>query len=460
VARILVADDDSDLLALVSKQLRGAGHEVEAFDLPGQAEQRIRREPFDLILTDLEMPELSGIDLLRAAKETDPASIVIILTGHATVETAVDAMKLGAFDYLCKPFPVQELLVVIEKGVRQRELVLENRRLKSELREKYHFANLVGNSAPMRDIFRMVERVGPSSTSVLILGESGTGKELIARALHEISPRSHRRFLKVNCSALAETLLESELFGHERGAFTGAVATTRGLFEAAHGGTLLLDEVGDTPPTLQAKLLRVLQEGEIRRVGGTADIEVDVRVITATNRNLKQRIAEGLFRQDLYYRLNVVSLSMPPLRERRDDIPLLVDHFIRKKGGGLEKVPRPAPEAMEIFLGYAWPGNVRELENAIERALVLCEGEAIEPTDLPEEMLNASPSIEGFPPTESQPSSPGKDAASLEEVEKRHICQVLALVDGHREKASKILGITRRTLYEKIKRYGIEDQGL
>lgn len=465
VARILVVDDDSDLLGLVSRQLLAAGYQVETCEHPLEAEQLITRGEFDLLLTDLEMPGLSGIDLLRLVKETDPSLVVILLTGYASIDTAVEAMKLGAFDYLRKPFPPQELLVVIEKGLSQRSLLQENRLLRSELREKYHFRNVIGNSPAIHEVFRLVEKVGPTSSTVLILGESGTGKELIARALHEISPRNHRRYLKINCSALAESLLESELFGHERGAFTGAVTTRQGLFEAAHGGTLFLDEVGDTPPSLQAKLLRVLQESEIRRVGGIEDIKVNVRLIAATNRNLKDLTRQGFFREDLFFRLNVFSLSLPPLRERRDDIPLLVHHFLDKKKEADAPRVQAAPEVMESLYNYDWPGNIRELENAVERALVLCENSWIKLADLPDDIRSQSrrhhlmaPSI--LLPPQSETDPPDRESVlpqTLAELEKEHIRQVLESVGGQRARAAALLGITRRTLYDKIKRWNLED---
>jgi len=464
MARILAVDDDADLLRLVSNYLVSAGHQVAAAEDPVEAERSLATGDWDLLLTDLDMPERSGIDLLRKAKEVDPTLAVVVLTGHATVESAVEAMKAGAFDYLKKPFPAPDLLVVIEKGLRQRELERENRRLRRELREKYHFKNLVGKSPAILEVFRLVERVGPTSSTVLILGKSGTGKELVARALHEVSPRSDRNFVRVNCSAIVETLLESELFGHERGAFTGAVTTKKGLFEVANGGTLFLDEIGDTSACVQAELLRVLQEGEIRHVGGTRDIRVDVRAIAATNQDLKEKISKGLFREDLYYRLNVVSLSLPPLSDRKSDIPLLVDHFIRKKGKHLAKPPRLKPEVMEAFMRYGWPGNVRELENVIERGLVLCDGETIKWSDLPDELRQGEAEV--FSPfvgeevRSSESAEEEDDPLSLDETEKRQIQKVLALVGGHRQKAAEILGITRRTLYQKIKRYGLEERSL
>jgi DNA-binding NtrC family response regulator len=458
MARILAVDDDADLLGLISNYLSAAGHDVESVEDAVKAESLLLNGDYDVLLTDLDMPEKSGMELLRSSKEADPSTPVVMLTGHATVETAVEAMKAGAFDYLKKPFPAPDLLVVVEKGLRQRELERENRRLRQELRDKYHFKNLIGSSPPMQAVFRLVERVGPTSSTALILGESGTGKELVARAIHETSNRSHRRFVKVNCSALVDTLLESELFGHERGAFTGAVTTKKGLFEVANGGTLFLDEVGDTSPALQAKLLRALQEGEIRHVGGTRDIPADVRVITATNQDLKEKIGQGLFREDLFYRLNVVGIALPPLRERREDLPLLIDHIVRKKGKDLRKLPRLSPEVEEALADYSWPGNVRELENVLERGLVLCDGETIELPDLPEEVRDAEPAVSASPTGGGTESEPANDRLlSLEELESRQIEKVLAAVGGHRQKAADILGITRRTLYQKIKRYGLEE---
>ena len=464
MSRILVVDDDVDLLNLVSIPLRSKGFEVDSFEDPLEAEEQIPLADYDLILTDLEMPERSGLDLLKQAKANDPTTCVILLTGHAAVDTAVEAMKLGAFDYLKKPFPNKELLAVIEKGLRQRELELENRRLRSALREKYHFSNLVGNSSVMREVFRMIERAGPTDSTVLVLGESGTGKELVARAIHETSHRSRRRFLKVNCSALADSLLESELFGHVKGAFTGAVTHKRGLFEAANGGTLFLDEVGDTSPPLQAKLLRVLQEGEIRPVGGTEDKQVDVRVIAATNHDLRERISQNLFREDLFFRLNVVSLSLPPLRDRKEDIPLLVRHFLQKKVGEGKEPPTLSREVEEALLEYSWPGNIRELENAIERAIVLSDSHQIDFHDLPTEIIRSrkeslgggrdAGTVENGLEEEVESDAP---LLSLEEMERLQIIRTLKQTHGHREQAAKILGINRRTLYQKIKRYGIRE---
>ena len=459
MAHLLVVDDDTDLLGLITRQLTGVGHQVETAESVERARILLGGGDFDLLLTDLEMPDGTGIDLLKSAREVDPSLVVILLTGHATVDTAVEAMKLGAFDYLRKPFPVQELLVVIEKGISQRELIHENRQLRGQLREKYKFPNLVGNSPAMQTVFRLAEKVGPTSSTVLLLGESGTGKELVARAIHEVSPRGSRRYLKINCSALTETLLESELFGYEKGAFTGAVTTRQGLFEAAHGGTLFLDEVGDTPPSLQAKLLRVLQESEIRRVGGTADIPIDVRILAATNRNLRERVQQGLFREDLFFRLNVVSIALPPLREHREDIPLLVNHLIHKKGEVLGRFPHPSREVMDIFLSYPWPGNVRELENTIERALILCEGDSIETSDLPEELhsLHTTPSHQPTITASGQES--GQEVfLPLEEIERRHVLRVLQAVKGHREEAARILQVSRRTLYNKIQRWKPGDE--
>ena len=457
-----MVDDDVDLLNLVSIPLRSQGFEVDSFDDPLEAEGKIPHRAYDLILTDLEMPERNGLDLLKLAKEVDPSTCVILLTGHAAVDTAVEAMKMGAFDYLKKPFPNKELLAVIEKGLRQRELEQENRRLRSELREKYHFENLVGNAASMQKVFRMIERAGPTDSTVLILGESGTGKELAARAIHETSNRAHRRFLKVNCSALTDSLLESELFGHIKGSFTGAAADKRGLFEAANGGTLFLDEVGDTSPALQAKLLRVLQEGEIRPVGGTEDKSVDVRVIAATNRDLKGRISEELFREDLYFRLNVVSISLPPLRERKDDIPLLIHHFLQKKTAESESIPTLGLEVQDALLNYSWPGNIRELENVIERATVLREAETIELRDLPHEItggVSLQPTLRAKQEGESPALQESTDKIlSLQEMERVQILKALKAAQGHREKAANLLGITRRTLYQKIKRYGIQEE--
>src|SRR5512139_977486 len=384
-ARVLVVDDEPALLRALESLLRKKGHEVVALDSPIQATQRLAQEDFDVALLDIKMPDLSGLELLNAVKNRRPEVEVVMMTGHATVETALAAIKSGAYDYLTKPFEdVEHVARVVARAADRKLLMDRNRQLERELQALEGRHGLVGSSAGMREVGRMIDAVAYSAATVLVTGESGTGKELVARALHQKSPRKSQPFVALNCGALTETLLESELFGHVKGAFTGAQRDQKGLFDAADGGTIFLDEIGDIPLSTQVRLLRVLQEGEVKRVGSTDPIRVDVRVIAATHRDLPRLVKSGRFREDLFYRLNVINIPLPPLRERAEDIPLLAHHFLRRYAERLGKRIRTlSPEAMELLCGYRWPGNVRELENAIERAVVLCRGEAVTATDLP-----------------------------------------------------------------------------
>ncbi|HUK66284.1 MAG TPA: sigma-54 dependent transcriptional regulator [Anaeromyxobacteraceae bacterium] len=386
--RVLIVDDEPVLLKALEALLSKKGHQVTALDSPIQATQRLAQEDFDVALLDVKMPDLSGLELLTAVKHRRPEVEVIMMTGHATVETALAAVKAGAYDYLTKPFDDVELVArAVEKAAERKQLFDRNRALETALREKEGGTpgdGLVGNSGPIRDVVRMVDAVAYSAATVLVQGESGTGKELVARALHAKSPRRGHPFVALNCGALTETLLESELFGHVKGAFTGAQRDQKGLFDAADGGTIFLDEIGDIPPATQVRLLRVLQEGELKRVGSADSIKVDVRVIAATHRDLPKLVKAGKFREDLFYRLNVIAIPLPALRERIEDVPLLAHHFLRRYTERLgKKVKTLSPEAIELLCGYRWPGNVRELENAVERAVVLCRGESISPADLP-----------------------------------------------------------------------------
>ena len=381
---ILVVDDEINYLTVMETLLGDAGYEVltapsaiEAVKIAGAAD-------LDLVLTDMKMPKMTGIELLDKLQRLYPDLPVIIMTAFGTVEKAVSAMKKGAFDYILKPFKNEEILVTIAKALEHRHLILANRLLNQELDKKYGFPNIVGESRVMEDILALVKRVAESRATVLITGESGTGKELIARAIHQCSNRAAKSFISVNCAALTETLLESELFGHERGAFTHAVAMRKGRFELADSGTLFMDEVAEMSQGLQVKLLRVLQEMEFERVGGVRTIKVDVRVVAASNRDLKEEVEAGRFREDLFYRLNVVHLHLPPLRQRQEDIPLLAAHFIKKYvQENLRDKTRITPEALKVLIQYAWPGNVRELENVMERAVILCSNNIISPQDLP-----------------------------------------------------------------------------
>ena len=385
---ILIVDDEKNYLLVLEALLRDAGYEVITCDNASEALEITTSHDLDLVITDMRMPGVDGMEFLVQLRGLQPEIPVIMMTAYATVEKAVEAMKRGAFDYVTKPFKNEELILTIRKALEMHRLKQENRLLSQELQERFKFGNIVGKSKVMRQVYEIIEKVAQTRASVLIIGESGTGKELIARAIHFNSPRSDKPFVSVNCSALPETLLESELFGHERGAFTGAVTRRKGRFELAHNGTLFLDEVGDMSPALQVKLLRVLQEMRFERVGGTATLQVDARLVAASNRDLKREVELGRFREDLYYRLKVVHINVPPLRERRDDIPLLVHHFLRKVAriNGLP-VKNVSHEALKYLYQYDWLGNVRELENVIERAVILCDGDEIRPQDLAEELF-------------------------------------------------------------------------
>ncbi|HID93922.1 MAG TPA: sigma-54-dependent Fis family transcriptional regulator, partial [bacterium (Candidatus Stahlbacteria)] len=382
--RILVVDDEPIVCKSCLKILNDLGYEVETVQSGQEALERVEKEPFDIVIVDLKMPGISGMEVLKTIRETYPDIIVIMITGYSTVETAVEAMKLGAFDYIPKPFTPDELSIRIEKALERKNLLRENRYLRQELQAKYEFGNIIGKSKPMQEIYRIVKKVAPTDSTVLIHGESGTGKELIARAIHHNSPRREKPFIAVDCGALSEDLLESELFGHVKGSFTGAIVNKPGLFEVANGGTFFLDEIGDISLGIQAKLLRVLQEKEFKQVGGIKTIKVNVRLIAATNKNIEKMISEGKFREDLFYRLNIVPIFLPPLRKRKDDIPLLAHHFLTKYNRERNKnIKNISPEAMNLLTEYNWPGNVRELENVIERVIVMTDEDIIRPEHLP-----------------------------------------------------------------------------
>jgi two-component system NtrC family response regulator len=444
--RILVVDDEPTQLELVRGFLRKQGFEVADASSGHAAVARFKQEPFDLVLTDQRMPDLSGLDVLETVRSVSPDTAVVIMTAYGTIETAVSAVKAGAADYLAKPLNLDELLHRIHQIQDRRRLLTENRELRAALAERHRVEGIIGESGPMQEVLSVVRRVAPSDATVLIRGESGTGKELIAKALHYASPRAASALVKVNCAALAESLLEAELFGHEKGAFTGAVTARKGRFELADGGSLFLDEIGDLPSHLQVKLLRVLQEREFERVGSSRPIKVDVRLLAATHRSLETLVREGRFRDDLYYRINVVTIQLPPLRERREDLPLLIDHFLRafadKNGKRIRGLTR---EAREALLRYDYPGNVRELENLIERAVVLTRDDVVGLTDLP---LTLDPQAAG-PET-----GPGLVAA-VEGLERRMIREALARADGIQTRAAELLGIGERVLRYKLKKYGL-----
>jgi two-component system NtrC family response regulator len=452
--RILIVDDEKVQREILEGFLVKQGYEAMAAEDGQKALEKFKSGAFDLVLTDYRMPGMDGIQLLREVRRLQPETIVVIMTAYGTVGTAVAAMKEGAYDYLTKPIDLDELLLLTQRVEREVSLSQENRELKEQLREKFKVDFIVSASRQMEEALNLVGRVSQSSATVLILGESGTGKELIARAIHYSSPRADKPFVKVNCAALPENLLESELFGHEKGAFTGAVARRIGRFEQADQGSIFLDEIGDLSPSLQMKLLRVLQEKEFERLGSNQTIRSDVRVIAATNRNLEEAIQKGTFREDLYYRLNVVTISLPPLRGRKEDIPLLAEHFLKKYNRENKKnVASLSKEARDLVMRYDYPGNVRELENIIERAVVLCRGETLTTQDLPLNLREgkAEAALERDRGTRSLPDT-------LEEIERQLIFKALERSGGVQTKAAEELGISERVLRYKMKKYSISEK--
>jgi DNA-binding NtrC family response regulator len=463
VTNVLVVDDEPALLKALEALLGRAGHAVVALDNPITALQRLAAEDFDVALFDIKMPQLSGLELLNAVKHRRPEVEVIIMTGHATVETALQAVKMGAYDYLTKPFDDVELVVrSVAKAAERKALFDRNRLLETQLRERVGGAadGLVGNSTAMREVTRMVEAVAYSAATVLVTGESGTGKELVARALHARSPRKANPFVALNCGALTETLLESELFGHVKGSFTGAQRDQKGLFDAADGGTIFLDEIGDIPPATQVRLLRVLQEGEFKRVGSADSVHVDVRVIAATHRDLPKLVKGGKFREDLFYRLNVINVQLPPLRDRVEDVPLLAHHFMRRYSERLgKKVKTVSQDAIDLLCGYRWPGNVRELENAIERALVLCRGDAIGATDLPPAITGRSAPLVREAPAGgdeaawlTQSYAVAKEQA-LRRFEKGYVDALMKACDSNISAAARKAGMDRSNFKRVLRKY-------
>jgi two-component system NtrC family response regulator len=450
---ILIVDDEKNYLVVLEALLGSEGYEIVTSDSGRTASHMIQEGDIDLLLTDMKMPGMSGMELLEQVKKIKPEVPVIMMTAYGTIEMAVEAIKKGAYDYITKPFENEELKLTIQKALENYRLLKENRLLSQALSDRYKYGNIVGKSKPMRQIYDLVDKVARSKASVLITGPSGTGKELIAKAIHYNGPRRERPFISINCGALTETLLESELFGHERGAFTGAVAMKKGRFELADEGTLFLDEVGEMSPPLQVKLLRVLQEMEFERVGGTKTIKVDVRVVSASNRNLKEDVNRGTFREDLYYRLNVIHIEVPPLRERTEDIRLLVNHFIEKyrQDGGERKIEL-SPDAWKAIYGYSWPGNVRELENVVERAVVLNSGNReIGVNDLPPEFSQKPEtlSVDGFIPLDAPLQ------ATLENIEEKLIRRALKHCNNVQSHAADMLGITKSLIQHKMRKYNI-----
>ena len=448
MARILLVEDEPNMARTLAKNLERAGHRVEHAIHGEAALERLAAASFDIVVTDLKMPVMDGMQLLHVMHERGLAPAVVVLTGYGTIESAVEAMKLGAADYLIKDARPQEILLTIERVLRLDALRRENARLREEVGKLRGFGELIGESAPMQAIYRMIDAVAENKSTVLLSGESGTGKELVARTIHARGPLAGGPFVAINCAGLSETLLDSQLFGHRRGAFTGAVSDHDGVFRAAQGGTLFLDEVSEIPLSLQAKFLRAIQEREVTPLGSSLPVAVDVRLIAATNRNLEAETAAGRFRTDLFYRLNVVHIELPPLRARPGDVPALIDHFIQRFSLQYGVAPkRLAPEALAQLTAYTWPGNARELQNAIERAFALSVADTIHTADLP-------PTITGRPRVDAAPADSG-DLPTLEEAERRLVVAALRKSGGNKNEAARLLGIDRQRLYRKIEKYGL-----
>ena len=447
--RILVVDDEPSHRKMIEAVLSEEGYEIYQADNGQTAIDEVEERFYDLVIMDIRMPKVGGIDALKKIKTLSPGIPIIIMTAYASIGSAVDALKSGAYDYLTKPLDIEELKILVSKALRHHQLEQENIFLKERLNDRFDFASIIGRSPAMKNLFETMGLVAPSEATVLIVGDSGTGKELIANAIHQNSPRKDWPFIKVNCAALPETLLESELFGHEKGAFTGAIARKQGRFQLAHNSSIFLDEIAEMAPATQAKILRVLQEREFEPVGSTQTIKVDTRVIAATNKTLEEEIREGRFREDLYYRLNVVAVDVPPLRHRREDILLLADFFLKPYAEKNRRLIKGfTPRATDLLMRHDWPGNVRELENIIERAVIMARGEMITPLEFPIDLQNLDEDLK-----ESRIDlTPGR---SLKEVEKVMILRTLEEVEGNRTHAARILGISRRTLQLKLKEYGI-----
>lgn len=451
--RILVVDDERSICDLLSLVFTKEGYSVKTCLSPSRALESIDKDDFDFILTDIRLPQMSGMEILKYVKEKKPDIPVAMITAYGTIKQAVEALKKGAVDYIVKPFDVEELKIIVSQGLEKRRLKAENILLKKRLEEQFGLGKMVGTSKLIKEIYALIKKIAGTDSTVLISGESGTGKEMAAREIHSFSLRKDGPFVSINCGALPESLLESELFGHVRGSFTGAVENKKGMFEVAEKGTIFLDEVGEMSPWTQVKLLRTLQDKKIRRVGGTQEIPVDVRIIAATNQDLKKNIKEGTFREDLFYRLNVISFAMPPLRERKEDIPLLVSHFLKKYCNKLERrMKRVAPDVMSVFESYPWPGNIRELENVIERVVAVEERETITKQSLPQEILIP----QKIPDTGDiiQPGFNLKDF--MDDISKKYVKHALLLSGEKLKEASSLLGINYRSLRYLIDKYGLK----
>lgn len=440
---LLIVDDDPDFRGTVARRFMRRGYRIHEAANGAEANAIIHRRHIDVALLDMMMPDATGIDVLRKLKTVTPECEAIMLTGQGTVETAVEAMKLGAYDYLAKPFPLAELEVLVQKARERGYLTKENAQLKAVIQRSQPSSEIVGKSPVMQEVFRVIQRAGPTDKSILIEGESGTGKELVARALHRASPRADKPLVVINCAALPETLLESELFGHEKGSFTGAIATKLGLFEVADGGTMLIDEIGELPGSLQAKLLRVLEDGSMRRVGSLKERLVNVRLLAATNRELAREVRDGRFREDLYYRINVMSLKLPPLRQRTGDVPVLVERFLGSDW-------RIEPDALALLARFPWPGNVRQLINALERAKIMADHHLIRTQDLPPELH--APNLQNSTRSDDRPFVQSDNLAAIE---RAHVVEVLRRETGNKARAARALGINRRSLYRRMEKYQV-----
>jgi DNA-binding NtrC family response regulator len=444
--KVLFVDDDRQILDLVQQYLLHQGLQITTSGAASDALKMVAETPYDVVFSDLMMPEMDGLELLTAIKETRPETEVVIVTGHGSIETAIQALKLGGYDYLQKPINFDRLNILLERICENKRLREENDFIKQRLKDRYKYDELVGISPRMQQVYEIIDRISMGTPTVFIQGESGTGKELVANVIHRNSSRRHKPFIPINCGAISEHLLESELFGHVKGAFSGAIRDTVGLFKAADGGTLFLDEIAEIPPSLQVKLLRALQEQRIRRVGDVRESPVNVRVIAATNKILEAEIENNRFRKDLYYRLNVIAIHMPALRDIKEDVPFLIHHFIRRFSRKNDnRVLNVSQEAMDILIKYQWPGNVRELENVIERAYALCIGDTIAPADLPPEIQNFGESLQS---TETN--------FNLRDNEVRLIRQALRTTEGNKAETARLLGINLSTVYRKLDKYGIQ----
>jgi two-component system response regulator PilR (NtrC family) len=453
MSSILIVDDEQSYRQLLSLVFEGDGHSIRTAMNGREALELLQAEPADVIVSDVKMPDMDGIEMLRAIRETLPDTGVVLMTAFASVETAREAFKLGADDFIQKPFDVEELKLIVKKTLEKQALINENRAFKRAQRERGSIKNIVGNSAKMTAIFQMIETVAEVQSTILITGESGTGKELVARAIHDLSPRAERPFISINCGAFTETLLESELFGYVKGAFTGANTNRKGLFEAANKGTIFLDEIGEMSPAMQVKLLRVLQERRVRPVGAHDEMPIDTRVIAATNRDLKQMAEDGTFREDLFYRVSVIPINLPPLRERADDIPELINHFINKFCDQTGRRLTISPKAMQLLEGYSWHGNVRELEHTIERAVALERGDEIQPERLPDHITNYNP--ERIKAEFDLPDEGINLVAHLEGLEKTYVVEALRKTSGNQTKAADLLQMQVRSLRHLLDKHDI-----